>query len=148
MGIRQKAFNDYISPTVSNCGMITKMEPSVLYPMSQVSSQKSRSIKKENNFDILISSLYLILQVDLNLRVNVDDVDQYIHTINGKKINVRGTLNAMGVRTWDMNINIDMSQEHTINNVKIQMTRETPGEKKLKVINETINNFIRDKLFK
>lgn len=83
---------------------------------------------------------YLVLQVDLNLKVNVDDVDQYIHATNNKKINVHGILNAMGVRTWDVNINIDMSQGHTVNNVKIQMTRETPGEKKLKVVNQTINN--------
>lgn len=135
MGIHQKAFNDYISPATSSCGMIMKMEPSVLYPMSQVSSQKSHSMKKEN---FLFS--YLVLQVDMNLRVFVDDVDQHIHTISSKKINVRGTINAMGVRTWDMNINIDMSQGHTINNVKIQMTRDTPGEKKLKVINQTTNN--------
>ncbi|EFN69845.1 Vitellogenin [Camponotus floridanus] len=106
MGIHQKAFNDYISPAASNCGKIMKMEPSVLYPMSQI---------------------------DMTLRVFVDDVDQHIHTISNKKINVRGTINAMGIRTWDMNINIDMSQGHTINNVKIQMTRDTPGEKKLKI---------------
>lgn len=55
MGIHQKAFNDYISPAVSNCGMIMKMEPSVLYPMSQVSSQKSHSMKKKRKFLILLS---------------------------------------------------------------------------------------------
>ncbi|XP_070169151.1 larval-specific very high density lipoprotein [Polyergus mexicanus] len=123
MGIRQKLFNDYISPAMGSCGMIIKMEPSIVYPTSHV---------------------------DLNLRVNVDDVDYLhdkIHTFNSKKINVRGTLDAKAastsesVRTWDVNMNIDMSQGHTVNNVKIQVTRETPGEKKLKICVDVQKNY-------
>lgn len=98
-------------------------------------------MKEENGFDVLIL-LYIVFQVDLNIRISVDDVDHIhdkMHTLNSNKINVRGTLDAKAasssesVRTWDMNMNIDMSQGHTVNNVKVQMTRETPGEKKLKV---------------
>lgn len=116
------------------------MEPSIVYPTSHVSNQECCFTKKKMILEFLFSQF--VLQVDLNLRVNVDDVDHLhdkIHTFNSKKINVRGTLDAKAastsesVRTWDMNMNIDMSQGHTVNNVKIQMTRETPGEKKLKV---------------
>ncbi|XP_072766849.1 larval-specific very high density lipoprotein [Anoplolepis gracilipes] len=123
MGIRQKSFNDYISPAVGSCGMVMKMEPSIVYPMSHI---------------------------DMTLRVNVDDVDHIhdkIHTLNSKKINVRGTLDAKAastnesVRTWDMNMNIDMSQGHIVNNVKIQMTRDTPGEQKLKICVDAQKNY-------
>lgn len=142
MGLRQKLFNDYISPAVGSCGMVIKMEPSIVYPTSHVNSQESCFTKKKLISAFLFS--HFVFQVDLNVRVNVDDVDHLhdkIHIFNNKKINVRGTLDAKAastsesVCTWDVNMNIDMSQGHTANNVKIQMTRETPGEKKLKVAN-------------
>lgn len=69
----------------------------------------------------------------------VNRVHDKMHILSGKKINIRGTLDAKAastnesVRSWDMNMNIDMSQGHLVNNVKIQVTRVTPGEKKLKV---------------
>lgn len=78
----------------------------------------------------------------MNVRVNVEDVDhvhEKMNALNSKKINVRGTLDAKAASTnesvclWDVNVNIDMSQEHAANNFKIQMTRVTPGEKNLKV---------------
>lgn len=74
--------------------------------------------------------------------MNMEDVDhihERMHVISGKKINVRGTLDVKAastndsMRSWDMNVNIDMSQGHMVNNIKVQVTRVTPGEKKLKV---------------
>lgn len=62
-----------------------------------------------------------------------------LHTLSGKKINIRGTLDAKAASTnesvcsWDVNMNVDMGQGHLVNNVKVQMTRTTPEEKKLKV---------------
>lgn len=62
--------------------------------------------------------------------------------IHGKKINVRGTLDAKAVSTnestclWDMNINIDMIRGLLLNDVKnvnIEIMRAIPGEKNLKV---------------
>lgn len=47
MGIRQKMINDYISPQMGNCGMLMKIEPSIVYPTSHVSNQKSRSKEKK-----------------------------------------------------------------------------------------------------
>lgn len=85
-------------------------------------------------------------QVDLSVRVNVEDVDhlhEKMSATNSKKINVHGTLNAKAastnesVRSWDVNMNIDMSQEHAINSVNVQITRVTPGEKNLKVCYKT-----------
>lgn len=70
---------------------------------------------------------------------NVDHLHDKMHAINSKKINIRGTLDAKAasttesVRSWDMNVNIDMSQGHAVNNMKLQMKRVTPGEKNLKV---------------
>ncbi|XP_012220182.1 vitellogenin-5 [Linepithema humile] len=115
MGIRQKFINDLISPDMGNCGRVMKMEPSIVYPTSHV---------------------------DLNVRVNVEDVDHIydkMHMINSNKINIRGTLDAKAastnesVRSWNVNVNVEMSQGHTLNNVKVQMTRVTPGEKNLKI---------------
>lgn len=47
MAVRQKMINDYISPEMGNCGMMWKMEPSIVYPTSHVSNQKSRSERKK-----------------------------------------------------------------------------------------------------
>lgn len=74
--------------------------------------------------------------------MNMEDVDRIhdkMHAISSSKINVRGTLDAKAastnasVRSWDVNVNVDMSPGHVVNNFKVQMTRETPGEKNLKV---------------
>lgn len=78
----------------------------------------------------------------MNVRVNMEDVDdihEKIHALSSNKINVRGTLDVKAastnesVRSWDMNVNIDMHPGHVINNFKIQMTRMIPGEKNWKV---------------
>ncbi|XP_025152987.1 uncharacterized protein LOC105191299 isoform X2 [Harpegnathos saltator] len=123
MGIHQKLYNDYISPDMGSCGRLIKIEPSIVYPTSHV---------------------------ELNLRVNMDDVDHIydkMHILNGKKINIRGTLDAKAastnasVRSWDVNMNVDMSQGHLVNNVKIQVTRVTPGEKKLKICVDAQKNY-------
>lgn len=136
MGIRQKLMNDYISPQMGNCGMLLKTEPSIVYPTSHVSNQKSRSKRKK------WFSPFLLFQVDFNVRMNMEDVDhvhEKMHALSSHKVNVRGTLDAKAastnesVRSWDMNVNIDMSPGHVINNLKVQMMRETPGEKNLKV---------------
>jgi len=85
------------------------------------------------------------------MRMNVENVDHLqnkMHSFNSKKINIRGTLDAKAastnesVRSWDMNVNVDMSQGHTVNNMKLQMTRITPGEKNLKV-RPTVLNYLR-----
>ncbi|RLU17871.1 hypothetical protein DMN91_010110 [Ooceraea biroi] len=115
MGIRQKMTNVYLSPEMGNCGMLWKTEPSIVYPTSHV---------------------------DVNLRMNVENVDhlhEKMHSFNSKKINIRGTLDAKAastnesVRSWDVNVNINMSQGHVLNNMKVQMKRVTPGEKNLKI---------------
>lgn len=70
---------------------------------------------------------------------DVDHIHEKMHVISGKKLNIHGTLDAKAastnesVRSWDMNVNIDLSQGHMTNNVRVHMTRVTPGEKKLKV---------------
>jgi len=70
---------------------------------------------------------------------NIDHLHDKMHSFNSKKINIRGTLDAKAastnesVRSWDMNVNVDLSQGHVVNNMKLQMTRVTPGEKNLKV---------------
>ncbi|XP_011873296.1 PREDICTED: uncharacterized protein LOC105565058 isoform X2 [Vollenhovia emeryi] len=123
MGIRQKLINDYISPQMGNCGKLMKIEPSIVYPTSHV---------------------------DLNIRVNMEDVDhihEKMHALSSHKINVRGTLDAKAastnesVRTWDVNMNIDMTPGHVVNNFKVQMTRETPGEKNLKICVDAQKNY-------
>ncbi|XP_011644827.2 uncharacterized protein LOC105431979 [Pogonomyrmex barbatus] len=123
MGIRQKLINEYISPEMGNCGTLLKAEPSIVYPTSHI---------------------------DLNVRVNMEDVDHVhdkIHALSSHKINVRGTLDAKAastnesVRSWDVNMNIDMSQGHVINNLKVQITRQTPGEKNLKICVDAQKNY-------
>lgn len=70
---------------------------------------------------------------------DVDHIHSKIHALNSNKINIRGTLDAKAastdesVRSWDVNMNIDMSPGHVVNNFKVQMTRQTPGEQNLKV---------------
>lgn len=70
---------------------------------------------------------------------DVDHIHGKIHALNSNKINIRGTLDAKAastdesVRSWDVNMNIDMSPGHVVNNFKVQMTRQTPGEQNLKV---------------
>lgn len=141
MGIRQKWINDFISPRKGSCGMLQRIQPSVVYPTSQVSSNKNLYICK-NHFDISILNFFFFLQVDLNVRVNVEDVEhvhQKMTKFSSTKINIRGTLDAKAASTnesvlsWDVNVNADMSQGHVVNNVKVQMTRAIPGEKNLKV---------------
>uniref|UniRef100_A0A348G627 Very high density protein 1 n=1 Tax=Odontomachus monticola TaxID=613454 RepID=A0A348G627_ODOMO len=123
MGFIQKLENDYISPEMGSCGRLIKMEPSIIYPTSHV---------------------------DLTLRVNMDDVDRVndkMHILSGKKINIRGTLDAKAastnesVRSWDVNVNMDMSQGHLVNNIRVQVTRVTPGEKKLKICVDVQKNY-------
>lgn len=70
---------------------------------------------------------------------DVDHIHEKIHALSSNKINVRGTLDAKAastnesVRSWDMNVNIDISPGHVANNFKVQMMRVTPGEKNWKV---------------
>jgi len=82
-------------------------------------------------------------QVDLNVRVSVEEVDniheQGYYALSGHKINVRSTVDAKAastnesIRSWDVNVNIDLSPGHMVNNLKVQMMRKTPGEKNLNV---------------
>jgi hypothetical protein len=76
---------------------------------------------------------------------NVDHLHGKMHSFNSKKINIRGTLDAKAASTnesvclWDMNVNVDLSQGHVVNNMKLQMTRVTSGEKNLKVSLTVLN---------
>lgn len=60
--------------------------------------------------------------------------------LSSKRINVHGTLDVIAAstntttRSWDLNVNVESSPAHINNNLKVQITRTTPGEKKLKVI--------------
>ncbi|KAL0116776.1 hypothetical protein PUN28_009999 [Cardiocondyla obscurior] len=123
MGVRQKLINDYISLQMGNCGKLMKIEPSIVYPTSHV---------------------------DMNIRVNMEDLDHIhdkMHALSSNKINLRGTLDVKAastnesVRSWDVNVNVDMSPGHVINNFKVQITRETPGEKKLKICVDAQKNY-------
>jgi len=79
----------------------------------------------------------------LNVRVSVEEVDniheQGYYALSGHKINVRSTVDAKAastnesIRSWDVNVNIDLSPGHMVNNLKVQMMRKTPGEKNLNV---------------
>ena len=145
MGIRQRMMNENALPKIGNCGTLLKMEPSIVYPTSHVSSQKYRFERKvaKNKSERKIRHFYLLFfQVDLNIRINMEDVDhvhEKIYTLSSNKINVRATLDAKAastnesIRSWDMNVNIDLSPGHLMNNFKVQMMRQTPGEKNLKV---------------
>ncbi|XP_014484680.1 PREDICTED: uncharacterized protein LOC106749573 [Dinoponera quadriceps] len=129
MGLNQKLVYDYISPEMGSCGRMIKMEPSIIYPTSHV---------------------------DLNVRVNMEDLDRVhekMHVLNGNKINIRGTLDAKAastnesVRSWDVNVNVDLSQGHMSNNVKVQLTRITPGEKKLKICLDAQKNYSETEVY-
>lgn len=50
MGIQQKLMNDYISPEMGNCGMLWKVEPSIVYPTSHVSNREISYGEKINLF--------------------------------------------------------------------------------------------------
>jgi len=102
--------------------------------------EKQLKINLKEKFNVFI--YFLFFQVDLNIRINVEDVDhihEKIYALSSSKINVRATLDAKAastnesIRSWDMNVNVDLSPGHLVNNFKVQMMRKTPGEKNLKV---------------
>lgn len=43
-GLQQKLGNDYISPEVGSCGRLMKIEPSIVYPTSHVSTRGNPAI--------------------------------------------------------------------------------------------------------
>lgn len=79
--------------------------------------------------------------------VNVKDLDHVVekmHVLSSKGINVHGTLDVIEsstnktMRSWDLNVNVESGPAHINNNLKVQITRTTPGEKKLKVFDFSI----------
>lgn len=78
---------------------------------------------------------------------DVDHMYDKIDPISSHKTNIRGTLDVIAastnesVRSWDMNVNVDMSPRHVVNNFKVQMMRQTPGEKNW-IVRLTYRNLI------
>nr|XP_050865119.1 uncharacterized protein LOC127070756 [Vespula vulgaris] len=123
MGVRQQSWLNFISPEIGSCGSLIRIEPSIVYPTSSVV---------------------------VNLRVNVKDLDHVIDKmsfLSSKRINVHGTLDVIAAstntttRSWDLNVNVESSPAHINNNLKVQITRTTPGEKKLKICIDGQKNY-------
>ncbi|KAK2584789.1 hypothetical protein KPH14_007107 [Odynerus spinipes] len=123
MGIRQQMVNSFISPEVGSCGSLVKIEPSVVHPTSSV---------------------------DVNVRFSIEDLDRVhenMHVLSSKRINVHSTVDVRAAstnvttRSWDVNMNVDTTPGHFNNNFKMQVTRVTPGEKKLKICVDGQKNY-------
>ncbi|XP_014607084.1 PREDICTED: uncharacterized protein LOC106788397 [Polistes canadensis] len=123
MGVRQQLWDSLISPEIGSCGNLIKIEPSVLHPTSSV---------------------------DVSLRMNIENVDhlfEKMHALSSKRLNVRGTVDVRAastnttVRSWDLNVNFETSQGYVNNNLKVQVTRATQGEDKLKICVDGQHNY-------
>ncbi|CAK9819554.1 vit-2 [Anthophora quadrimaculata] len=115
MGVRQHMMNNMISGQGKSCSNLIRIEPSLAYPTSMV---------------------------DLTTKVVVHDMDsthERLHFLSSKRINARVTMNVKAastnevVRTWDMNMNVLLSQGHVNNSMNVVITRVIPEEKFLKV---------------
>ncbi|XP_046735153.1 uncharacterized protein LOC124404801 [Diprion similis] len=113
MALREFYLYGLINPELGTCGYLAKLEPSIVYPTSVV---------------------------DINMRVNIEQAAQKtLNLFPGVKMNFRGTLEAKTVstnvplRSWSINANAATTQGHINNQLQIQMTRTTPGQKDLKI---------------
>ncbi|XP_015176309.1 PREDICTED: vitellogenin-6-like [Polistes dominula] len=123
MGIREQLWDNLISPEIGSCGNLIKIQPSILHPTSSI---------------------------DVSLRGNIENVDhmfEKMHPLSSKKLNVHGTIDVRAastnttVRSWDLNVNFETSQGYVNNNLKVQITRVTPGENKLKICIDGQHNY-------
>ncbi|KAG7189215.1 hypothetical protein KM043_008778 [Ampulex compressa] len=123
MGVRQQLRNELISTESGSCGTLVKVSPSVVHPASTV---------------------------DVNMRVNVEDFDHIhdtLHVLSSRKLNFRSTVDVKAAATntsarlWDLNMHVDLSQGHVNNNMKVLVTRITPGEKNLKICIDAQKNY-------
>ncbi|XP_012273871.1 uncharacterized protein LOC105696201 [Orussus abietinus] len=115
MALRQQMTHYMISPEIGSCGYMMKMETSAVHPISHI---------------------------EIGLRASMEDVkqpDTAMYLLNGMLLNIRGTVDVKAavtnasIRHWDINVSGDMSEGHTRNNLKVRITRTTPGEKDLKI---------------
>ena len=115
LGVRQFLKNLLISPEMGSCGGLLKIEPSIVYPISRI--QMSLRSSQEN----------------------VDHTNPSRHFLHSEKYSVHGTLDVIAAftntsaRSWDLNVNVDLSPEHLKNSAAVHLTRKTPGEKNLKI---------------
>ena len=115
LGVRQFLKNLLISPEMGSCGGILKIEPSIVHPTSRIEmSLRSR-------------------------QENVDHMYPSMHFLHSEKYSVHGTLDVIAAstntsaRSWDLNVNIDLSQGHLMSSATVHLTRKTPDEKDLKI---------------
>ncbi|XP_046813356.1 LOW QUALITY PROTEIN: uncharacterized protein LOC124421789 [Vespa crabro] len=123
MGLRQHSYVNFISPEMGTCGSIVMIKPKITDPCSNIV---------------------------FNVWVNIKDLDHVVkkmHVLSSKKINIHGTLDVVEVCTntithsWDLNFNFESNPTHINNNLKVQITRTAPGEKKLKICIDGQKNY-------
>lgn len=149
MALRQHSWVNKISPDMGTCGSLIKVEP--IYPHSTVSRRKI--VTNKHCLSIRLHAYYLSpSQVVVNVYVNVKDLDHVVekmHVLSSKGINVHGTLDVVEsstnktTRSWDLNVNVESGPAHINNNLKVQITRITPGEKNLKVFDFSITFILK-----
>ncbi|XP_076624582.1 larval-specific very high density lipoprotein [Colletes latitarsis] len=112
MRLRQKVKNDMISSQHASCSNLIKVEPSVVYPASQV---------------------------DCTAKINIRDTPgDKLHALEAIKVDIRSTMDTKGHRNvsivqWDANVVVHMSPGHELNRMHTELTRTIPGEKNLKI---------------
>ncbi|KAK0162931.1 hypothetical protein PV327_006658 [Microctonus hyperodae] len=115
LGISQYIKNLVLSPPMGSCGILTKFQPSTIYPTSHVDFTHRYSVEG-----------------------NIIGDGEAQNELKRTKANIRGSVEAFATptnessRLWDINVNLDFSEGHLNDSVKIQLTRVTPGEKTLK----------------
>ncbi|KAK0159183.1 hypothetical protein PV328_010101 [Microctonus aethiopoides] len=116
LGVRQFIRNIVLSPPMGSCGILTKFEPSTIYPTSHVDFIQRNYIEGK-----------------------IIDEGEIRSAVKRMKVNMRGSIEAFAATTnessrlWDVNVDLDFSEGHLNDNGKIQLTRVTPGEKTLKI---------------
>ncbi|XP_012269107.2 uncharacterized protein LOC105693631 [Athalia rosae] len=112
MSLREAFLYGRLNPEFGTCGYIAKIEPSIMYPTSQVV---------------------------INIRTNVEETTKMLNFFPGTKINIRATVEAkaaatdISVQSWTVNANIGLNPGHINNQFQMQITRATPGQKDLKI---------------
>lgn len=95
----------------------------------------------EGNYGIMYrtepSNQYDVSNIDLSVRLNFEHVESdYVYT-PATKLNARLTYavknKEQSLKTWDMNAVLDLNNGHTVNNLKMQLTRIVPGQKDYKI---------------
>lgn len=116
LGVRQFIRNIELSPPMGSCGILTKFEPSTIYPTSHVDIIQRNAVEGQ-----------------------IIDEGEIRSAVKRMKVNMRGSIEAFAATTnessrlWDVNVDLDFSEGHLNDNAKIQLTRVTPGEKTLKI---------------